>query len=95
MWPELAPSSWWSGCASTAGKVLITARENEILRDAIVGWAKKFEDAVGQHQVKLVVGKGEIHDHPLTDLRTSEELEGMGETTQAGAIYQWVKELVA
>ncbi len=75
--------------------MLITAGSNEILRDAIVGWAKKFEAAVGQDQMKLVVGKAEIHDHPLTDLRTSKELEGMGETTQAGAVFQWVKELVA
>ena len=95
MWPELANSEWWEGCKNTAGKVLITAGENEILRDAIVGWAKKFEGAVGQEKVKLVVGKAEIHDHPLTDLRTTKELEGMGQTTQAGAVFEWVKELVA
>ena len=94
MWPELADSAWWKGCKGTAGKVLITAGENEVLRDAIVGWAKKFEGAVGKGKVKLVVGKEEIHDHPMMDLRTSKEMDGMGETTQAGAIYNWVKELI-
>ncbi|KIW10943.1 hypothetical protein PV08_10242 [Exophiala spinifera] len=86
---EQAPPSWWSGVKVSS--VLMTAGDQEALRDAIVSLANKIKQGVGSDVVKLVVGKNEIHDAPLTPLAEN-ELEKRGDQSQEGAIRLWLKE---
>ena len=93
--PEIADSSWWNGCKETVGHVLATAGEMETLRDPIIAWAKKYEEAVGKDRFKCVVADDEVHDHPLNP-HPAEILEKDidGTKTQEGAIYRWIKEKI-
>lgn len=90
--PEIAESSWWSGCKETVGHVLATAGEMETLRDPILAWSKKFEEGIGKERFTLVVADDEIHDHPLNPYPEEVLKKDIdGTKTQEGAIYNWIK----
>lgn len=95
LWAETADPTWWKGAKDVTGKFLVCAGDDECLRDPIVSWVQKYKQGTGSDAVTLVVAKGEIHDHPLADLRSEAEVAKTTETTQSGAIYKWIRELVA
>jgi acetyl esterase/lipase len=91
--PETADAGWWSGCKDTVGYVLATAGEMEVLRDPIISWAKKYEEAVGKDKFRCVVADNEIHDHPMNPYPEEVLKKDVdGTKTQEGAIYKWIKE---
>ncbi|KAK7899720.1 hypothetical protein LTR67_003465 [Exophiala xenobiotica] len=87
--PELAPASWWSG--SKVSSVLVTAGQEEQLRDAIVSFAEEFKQGVGSDVLRLAIGKKEIHDAPLKP-KPDIELKKLGDDCQEAAIKTWLSE---
>jgi acetyl esterase/lipase len=95
--PEIAPPGWWSGVKNVTDNVIILAGDDEVLRDPIVSWAKKFEEGSGVANVRLVVAPGESHDEPMqpkAEELMRKEVEGK-EKTQEGAILLFLKKLTA
>ena len=88
---ELAPASWWSGTKDIISSVLVTAGDQEVLRDAIISFTNKFkEGTAGADILKFVVGKREVHDAPLGP-KTEAELDKLGDDCQEAAIREWIK----
>jgi hypothetical protein len=92
--PEIAPATWWNGVSDVVETdILATAGNDEALRDAIISWAGKFEDALGKQKFRLIVGYGESHDEPLTpkpEAVVNGDVAGQ-EKTQEGAIRNWIQ----
>lgn len=91
--PEIAEPQWWKG--AKVESMLVTVGEEEVLRDAILSWAEKFKEGVGEGVLKVVRGKKEAHDGPLNP-KTEAELnaEGAEERCSNAAIKGWLRDLV-
>ncbi|RMZ86716.1 hypothetical protein DV736_g6058, partial [Chaetothyriales sp. CBS 134916] len=91
--PEEADPAWWEPVKGKVGSVLVVTGDDEVLRDPVVSWYSKFEQAFGKDASRLLVAKHEIHDHPLNP-KSEAELGVVGEDeAQEGAIKRWVQEL--
>ena len=60
-----APEGWFDDIAKVASKVLITAGDNEVMRDPIVMFAKKICEV--HPEATYLVQENGIHDDPLFD----------------------------
>lgn len=89
LWPLSADPQWWKQIKCS--KMLVTAGEEESLRDAIVAFCEKFQAGNTSCQFKFVIGLREVHDTPLNGYSEG-YLDKMGEKTQEGAIRAWIKE---
>lgn len=90
--PEIAPADWWKGVSNVTDDVLITAGNDEALRDGIKSFAAKFEEGAGKERVRLVVAAKESHDQPLNtwgEKFLAKEKPGQ-EISQEGALKNWI-----
>ena len=86
--PELAPSSWWSGLKTS--NIIITAGGVEIFRDCIVVVAERIKEAAGGVDMKIAIGKTEVHVATLT-AKSVKDLDRLGDDCQETAIRKWIK----
>ncbi|KAJ7620102.1 Alpha/Beta hydrolase protein [Roridomyces roridus] len=74
--PGKAPSFWFQGIGEVVGNILITAGEDEGLRDDIVGFAEELKRHAHSGAVELVVQEGGLHEDPFLDFFAGEKRVG-------------------
>lgn len=89
--PILASSEWWEPVADFAEEVLIWAGDNEILKDGIEAFAKKFTKGFGSRggRVSTVVTPKACHEEMIVERILG--YKGDSGTGSQQIVEQWVK----
>ncbi|UKZ74751.1 hypothetical protein TrVFT333_002421 [Trichoderma virens FT-333] len=87
--PELAPGNWWSELKTS--NLIITVGEFESLKDPVIAMVERLKESAKGVDVKLVIGKNEIHVAPLFPKPVRYQ-DQMGDDCQEAALRNWIKD---